>query len=853
VSALDCRLDLRRGQVRQHGLNGLDYLEVSDDQLQLTVFFLGKAPDRIEKGNLVVEGGRSVRGIMVTDVVVTRADDAELDNSMTVTVDKYGDFAPYTLRVVEADEHGRPTDEPLHDFDPRYDRLEFNFKIDCPSELDCKTEEVCEAPERPEPPISYLAKDYASFRQLALDRLALVAPGWQERHAADVGIALVELLAYMGDQLSYYQDAVATEAYLATARRRISVRRHARLVDYVLHEGCNARAWVCVETPADFVVAATEPVFLTGFASAGSSVVTTEELGAASPSSYESFEPLAAPDAQLEVWRAHNRIGLYSWGEAECCLPLGATRATLRDEWREPEPPPAPGPGYEGSPPDENEPAPPRRRLLERLAPGDVLVFVEETGPRTGSAADADPTHRHPVLLTRAEPALDPLYDQPVVEVEWARDDALPFPLCLSARTDECELVEEVSVALGNAILVEHGRRRREPLGKVPSEETPVECDCAGRPGETGVVALPFRPPALQDGPLTFSEPLEEIRSATGALAQNPRRAVPRITLQDTPAHHGVPPSEWRPVADLLRSGPADDTFVVEVDDEGRAWLRFGDGELGRAPAADDSFAASYRIGNGERGNVGVDAIGHVLFSEGTHPSDGLEVRNPLRASGGLDPEPVADVRLLAADAFRTELARAVTAADYATIAQRDKRLQRAAAGLEWTGSWYEARVAVDPLGTEDVDPALLHSVEDLLYPFKRIGHDLEVVAPHYAPLDLALTVCLAPHALRGAVRSEILAALSARRLTDGRLGLFHPDNESFAGGIASSVIVAAVQSIAGVESVVVTRLQRLGGPPGDALERGLLQLGTLEIPRLDNDPSFPGNGRLVVNLEGGR
>ena len=65
-----------------------------------------------------------------------------------------------------------------------------------------------------------------------------------ERNAADLGVALVELLAYVGDYLSYHQDAVATEAYLGTARRRVSVRRHARLVDYRMHDGCNARVWV---------------------------------------------------------------------------------------------------------------------------------------------------------------------------------------------------------------------------------------------------------------------------------------------------------------------------------------------------------------------------------------------------------------------------------------------------------------------------------------------------------------------------------------------------------------------------------------------------------------------------------
>src|SRR4030095_13936694 len=67
----------------------------------------------------------------------------------------------------------------------------------------------------------------------------------------DIGIALVEILAYAGDYLSYYQDAVGTEAYLDTARKRISVRRHTRLVDYFLHEGCNARAWIFVWTTAE--------------------------------------------------------------------------------------------------------------------------------------------------------------------------------------------------------------------------------------------------------------------------------------------------------------------------------------------------------------------------------------------------------------------------------------------------------------------------------------------------------------------------------------------------------------------------------------------------------------------------
>src|SRR5260370_16589713 len=97
------------------------------------------------------------------------------------------------------------------------------FKAACPSDLDCKSEAVCPPEKRDEPEINYLAKDYASFRQLILDRLALIMPDWQERHVPDIGIALVELLAYVGDYLSYYQHALAPEPYLHPALHLISV------------------------------------------------------------------------------------------------------------------------------------------------------------------------------------------------------------------------------------------------------------------------------------------------------------------------------------------------------------------------------------------------------------------------------------------------------------------------------------------------------------------------------------------------------------------------------------------------------------------------------------------------------
>ena len=147
------------------------------------------------------------------------------------------------------------------------------------------------------------------------------------------------MLAYTGDYLSYYQDAVAAEAYLDTARLRISVRRHTRLVDYFMHEGCNARVWICVETQEDTQLAAEDFYFITGSAKTAdldSNIIDENSLDKLniSPNDYDVFEPLVEDKSkEIQFYKAHNEIRFYTWGNAECCLPRGATGATLLDEW----------------------------------------------------------------------------------------------------------------------------------------------------------------------------------------------------------------------------------------------------------------------------------------------------------------------------------------------------------------------------------------------------------------------------------------------------------------------------------------------------------------------------------------
>ena len=826
AGALVCLDERRREDVRTAPANGIDYLEVSGDQRTLTVYFLGKAPLHVRRGNVRIDGGPRARPVEVDgDPTVYRNEAPDVDDHMTIRVQAPGDHSTYILRLVEADGRGRPTERPLAGFDPRYARLRFSFKVDCPTGLDCAAPPDCPPPHRDEPAIDYLAKDYASFRQLILDRLTLVMPDWRERHVPDLGIALVEILAYVGDHLSYYQDAVATEAYLATARRRISVRRHARPVDYTVHEGCNARAVVVLRADAD------RPAPLD---------LTKVRLFAGE----EAFEPLAVDGRKtLSLRSAHNAISFYTWGDRECRLPAGATRATLRDAWR-----------TDGS------------RALD-LKAGDILVFEQVRGPATGDAADADPARRHAVRLTHVdagETAVDRLYEHPagipVVEIAWAEQDALPFAFCLSALgpAPGCAPVTDVSVARGNVVLADHGRSESAELGTVGADETPGCCEGEGRPADVAALPRPFTPPPLRRSPLTHAEPPGAGLPAARLLAQDARRAVPAIWLHQTGGDLPAEGRRWLPRPDLLGSGPRDPHFVVEVDDDGRAHLRFGDGRQGRRPEAGTGFTAHYRAGNGPTGNVAAETINRITII-GEPGTPGIRPCNPFPAVGGTVAEPVADVKALAPTAFRSRLQRAVTPADYAVLAAEadppgtPSRVQRAATTPRWTGGWYEMLTAVDPFGAAEADDELVGAVARKLSRYRRIGHDLVVAPADYVPLDVALLVCVRPGFVRGHVKAALLDALSNRKLPGGRRGLFHPDNLTFGDPVPASRLSAAAQAVTGVESVTVTKLERLFKGPNGELDDGVLRVGPTEVARLDNDPNAPDHGVLTLTLRGGR
>jgi hypothetical protein len=806
-------------------LNGIDYLEILGSPgcgNQLAVTFLKDASSLgLAPGNISIT--TSGAPVQVVSIFPASAQDPTV---VTINLDTTGDFSTYTLALVA----GPGITDPPDGIDPQLASVSFSFKAGCPTPTDC-VQPTCCPPALPSPPdVNYLAKDYGGFLQVMLDRLAVVTPGWSETHAADLGIAITEVLAYAADHLSYQQDAVSTEAYLGTARSRISLRRHARLMNYQISEGCNARTLVCLSTPPGAVSVPVPAgtlfyVRMPGLPPAAQAgVPVAQQLAATTQPVFTAMK-----DAVLDG--VLNAIDFYTWGDADCCLPPGATQATLA-----------------GS--------------LGMLQPGSMLIFEEVMGPLTGAAEDADPAHRCAVQLTtvtttnnQGNPLTDPLNGQPITQITWQAADALPFPLCISSTIalDHGSLqLPAVSVARGNLVLADHGISvTGEKLAAVPPAPTAADpsASCTCQTGAQAIAAspLPRYYPRLAQSPLTFSVPFEgTTTSATEFLAPGAAGALPDVILTDSNG------STWTPITDLLSTSGSSQCFVPEIEYTGAAFLRFGDNQYGMAPETGLRFTAAYRVGQGSAGNIGQDALAHAVLPAGSGQLLGqvTAVRNPLAAAGGTDPEDMEHLRQFAPFAYEQQL-RCVTEADYGITAAQFSGVTAARSTLRWTGSWYTAFTSIEPAAA--LTPQLITNTTAQLDVLRMMGTDVAVEGAIIVGLQIEMEICVDPKHFQGDVYQALMEVFVTGDQCSGASGLLNAANFTFGQTVYASPLVAAAQAVEGVVSAALTVFTRMDAPWVDGVTQGFITMGRLDIPRCDNDPEHLDHGTFTLHMDGGK
>jgi hypothetical protein len=813
----------------QPRVNGIVSVEVQDDgtNIDLTVTLIFPAalsgPSKITPADVLISGGVRRPIIAVTNITAS-------GRVLTMRCARRGDFSTYELRFIRGS-------APPPQFDLLLSAVPLGFRLNCDQPFDCEAVAQQDALELPQAAIDYQVRDYEGFRRLMTDRFKMLVPGWKDGGAASPDVALIEMLAHVADRLAYAQDAVATEAYLDTARLRVSAKRHARLVDYRMHDGANARAFVHVglRTPSPSsgaVIATVNPGarFMTrtnGVSPAGSETPRTQEARALGAQMFEAVLPASLSSA-------HNRIIIHDFLGGITSLPKGATSMTVAD------------PG----------------RLLT-LNIGDFLLIEEVLEPETGNASP-DPQRRHVVRLTGIDLAADPIGQLDVggiphpletLVLHWAEQDALTDDMPL-ARVTSGDVVDGIPagsidepslVARGNMVLADHGESRGFD-----------ELTATIKPRRRSAI-LP-----LSDGPVTQARTVNAATSAWAAITPSDPVARPAIAVRQELGGGADP--VWTVEDELFRSGNNDQHLVLDVEHGELAMLRTGDGVAGSHPDPHVPLIARYRVGNGPAGNVGAEAIGHVLTDaydglDGTLvqgftglPSDVAIVRNPLPATGGLAPESIADARVRAPIGFRTQ-ERAVVPEDYVRFLLADRRVTNAKAIEQWTGSWRAIVLLVDLIDSATLDEAIEADFRKQLEHVRLAGHVLEFRTPTLVPLEIGIKVCVAPDAEADAVEERLLRIFSSLRQEDGSLGLFHPDRFTFGSALHLSPLYAAAQGVEGVRHVDILSLKRQAepGPGTTALDAGGLDFGPYEIPVLANDPNFPDRGVVRFAMEGGR
>jgi hypothetical protein len=194
-----------------------------------------------------------------------------------------------------------------------------------------------------------------------------------------------------------------------------------------------------------------------------------------------------------------------------------------------------------------------------------------------------------------------------------------------------------------------------------------------------------------------------------------------------------------------------------------------------------------------------------------------------------------------------------VTMDDYATRTDEYPQVEAASAALRWTGSWYTVAITAEPTTGGDLTQTLRKSLIRYVDRYRLAGQDLMVDGPDYVPLELELTVCVDPDYFQSDVAASLQAVLGSGELPDGQPGFFAPGRFTLGKTVYLSPIYRAARSVAGVQTVTATVFQPQGPSTTTYLDQGEIRLGPSQVARLDNDPSYPGHGRLTLVLEGGK
>ena len=755
---------------------------------------------------------------------------------LKIQVSAPGDFALYRLQINNTE------------IDPYYNDVVFNFKAGCPSILDCRPgPEDCPEDQIVDFPIDYLARDFWSYRRALLEFATLRYPDWPDRLEADAGVMLVELMSAAGDEMAYHQDRIGREAYLETASQRRSLRRLARLVDYNIHDGLGASAWInMIVNPA-----------LKGPVPAGTNIWALGDSGQRIDfeTGHGIAEEFSVIPTSYNVDSARNHFDPHIWDKDQICLPVGATELYLEGD------------------------------QVAVLLPFDDI-------PADGSAAgkwvslETYPTNpaQQPrtqiVRIIQVTKEHDPVLNVDTTHIVWEPAQAIAFEMDMTILKLHGNLVPATSGKTQTTYFITGGKfsglstgMQQNFLAFAGLPATTVIANTLEREGRDGTTAFRFTLPGSDQQSMVW-------------LGEDPFNGSPEILLRkmifdsttSTWSADNINHWTWRRslVGGEYSSLPEsrDYTFddgnwtrVVGYLDDTKTHVHrdyaagtglsilFGDGEFGLVPPPLTVFRVDYRLGGGGISNVAARAIRHIGYVSPPIPqplSLIKKVKNPLAAINGLDPQSPDEIRQLAPEAFQAVTYRAVIPADYEEAAERLPWVQKAGCSFRWTGSWISAFVTADPLQQVGMTVIEENNLLDQENRFRQAGREVIIKEPIYANLDIELEVCAMENAYAGEVEKRVMEALFGKKGYPAIPGYFSPDRFTFGTALERSTLEATIQEVPGVLAVEWIRFRRRGWFDWKFFTDYRYDPGQNSIICVANDPLHPEEGILQLNIHAG-
>jgi predicted phage baseplate assembly protein len=330
------------------------------------------------------------------------------------------------------------------------------------------------------------------------------------------------------------------------------------------------------------------------------------------------------------------------------------------------------------------------------------------------------------------------------------------------------------------------------------------------------------------------------------SFALGNRPILPRRPGEHVVVFHDGVRTVYTEVSDFSRTGPYDHHVVWDpamgVIHFGPA-IRYPDGHTvqhGSVPPFGAEISVdAYRWGGGTRGNVGAGSL--VALREAVPYVD--KVTNIEPARGGVDPETVDEVKLRGPSTLRTGQ-RAVTISDYEQLTLESTPQVARALCLPPEQAWDPVKVLVVPRVTLPPDemtlddfalsPELFGTIRDHLEQRRTLGATVRVTTPYYQGLSVVARVRAStgrsPSLIRQRVVDAIYAYLSP--ISGGPNGNGWPFSTSVSSATLTAM-VAELDGVSGVDELAIFELDlRNDRRLGDALDVITLDPGSLFLGR---------------------